>query len=147
MPEIRERSAADAIAFYPATFKIFTKNEIENAWQRKPSHIDHAIDSGKCITIEDREPKDALVIAALFMREINDHVGTTWFDTETKSLYLLFYSVSTKWQGSPDDLLPRLVAELVEKILRKYVIYNIVDDFQGYPLFRDIKDAGRSGAT
>lgn len=148
MPIIKGRHQEDIDLFHENIYRLYAKDDILKHWRRYiPVNIQTVIAKGNCVIIEDISTDNALVIAALYMREINDFIETTWYDKKNKKLYLLHHSLSTKWRNVLEIDIKYKINKLVQKIILMKTYNNIVDDFQSYPLFNIAIDIGRSGAT
>lgn len=148
MPIVHSRNQEDITPFYESIYKLFAKGEILGHWHRYiPFNMQTVISKGECVIVEGITEDEALVLSALYMREINDFVETTWYDKKSKKLYLLHHALSTKWRNILKGDIKNKINNLVQKILLMKVYNNIVDDFQGYPLFDEYTDFGRSGAS
>lgn len=149
MPIIAERKIEDISTHYPPTYRLFSKPELTRAWNTKPDYIKTLVKSEKCLTIQGIDIADAYVVAAIFMREIVERVEMTWYDRDNMTLYLCYIALTSKWDNHIGDAAAIKAKEVVKRIISRPSIYNIVDDFQGYPLLAPTtrRNIGRSGAT
>lgn len=149
MPILAERCPEDITPHYPKIYKLYNRAEIDREWRDRPIYLDNIIKLGKCIIIEDVDIADAYILAAIFIREIVERIDVTWYDYKTMKLYLCYAILPSKWDKAPEYEVVQKAKEVIKKIMTKNVIYNIVDDFQGYPLLGPPRknDLGRSGAT
>ena len=118
----------------PKTYKSFTRREIRQSWE------EDAIYTLESLQKEDRfvifftnEVVEAIVVAALFIRELTAFPECTYYDFKTGAL-MLFYGGAGPINGD-DEMAKALTRDMLERIIQAGNIDSIEIDPWGDSLF------------
>lgn len=118
----------------PKEFKRYTPREIRDAWEADGHFtIDCLNKDSRFIVFFTNYVLEALVISALFVRELDSYPECTHYDYANKAL-LLFYPVQNQKTLS-DEMARALALDLIERVMIHRDIKKIRYDVWGEKLF------------
>lgn len=98
--------------------------ELASGWKTAREQAGGNPSKWKGIQVMDLNRKEALILTALFIREVYSNLYLTTYDVEEKILHI---NVEGEYRDK--------TLELLDKVMAKFWLMDITTDFSGIPLF------------
>jgi hypothetical protein len=126
-------------SYIKTSYKVYSKHEIMSCWkQSSPMSIEELDETGNYVTFHTENVVEAITIAALYVREVNSILESTYYDIENKVLFLTFdifkYAISNVIIMNR-AIIREKIDEIIKRCLKSKSISLIEVDKFGKELF------------